>query len=259
MPMMNSGHRGSAQGGQWGFYSTQLGGENFNPAPSRNHYEDLSPGLQISPHGEQRDIPDQYGYGQPQHRSTETELSLPNQQQQPTSSSIDLGEIQELARPEDEEPWTGTGPAYGPDGFSSGASRIEPTSWTVRGNCTKAVTVANQREAESLQRPRFSSRTSFPASLDSGFESAKHTLSQDLPSTPHKSHHGLCNFPTTHFGNFHAHGAPRRPPSVKSDSHLQVPSGVTKARRTKTAASPCEVCGRLLKNHSDAQYAFYVH
>ena len=202
-------------------------------------------------------------YGTPRPQSaTESFGYTPSWQGSPTFPSsflqhrpetINANDLNKLIRSTHEVPWSNkvAQPAGSPT-QQTAAPTLPGGSFS-----TKANTVAAGAEPSHL-RPQFSQRLhSFAGTNDSGFESAlTGTSTGEFKAPLRRTDH----FSTASQYAYEPTSAPR-PPSVKSDSYLQVPQ-IESAKRKRVARTPvsaCPECGKVPKNQSDALKHEYQH
>lgn len=178
--------------------------------------------------------------------SSVVDLPQPDVSQLTASSNFDPEQLQRFLRSENEGPWIAYGQQYGP------SQQQLSQDWHPRLSVPKAHTIAGHPVTLPTQRSASGGRPSqTDYSADSGFESQV-TCSNGQDDIPEslspcrrrdgvESQHGPANSPLR-----------KRPGSVKSESHAE-----RRSRRKKTTVvPPCHVCGKELKNRSDARYAW---
>ena len=190
-----------------------------------------------------------YDFGQSENWQSEFEAS-PQPPTVPQSVSADVQfdprDLHRISRSTHDAPWTGA--------QSSHISQLSPDQqrWASNNQGLKAHSIAIQPVNTNFQWQQPSTHASLTASVDSGFESAQVTCSQNPP-------HILESSSSQDYYHFHAGQRPvyspsGPPPSVRSDGHLEIPEETTRRRRQKVLVPPCNRCGRKLKNKSDAEY-----
>ncbi|KAK3722238.1 hypothetical protein LTR37_002671 [Vermiconidia calcicola] len=159
--------------------------------------------------------------------------TLPNVSQ---SGILNIEELQQLSNTNavNAEPWNPARPLRLP--------RCQPNvqAGSYRNNVPKAYTVAAHPIADSaFQRPDFGNRDSWLSIPDSGFVSHEALQEELEPTTPNHSEFRASP-------HINLSSPPALPEIARSE-----PGGV-KRGRGKAQLEPCDVCGRLPKNSSDA-------
>lgn len=217
--------------------SASTGHVQYQNFPSQPHF---APGL-----GEPR-MSNQFQYSQLGVWQNDAGLSQRSTQPQRTpANSFDPRELRQFSRPADDEPWTGAAVRS-----PHTTRQQQPTQlWPPTGPAPKAHTIAAGPLSPGFQRAQpFPTRTSVP-SPDSGFES-HNASSQDLS----KHSRSVYEFAPGRNSAFVPNAAPPPPRSVKSESRLQTTEESTRRRKAKAPVPPCPMCGKELKNQSDARY-----
>ena len=185
-----------------------------------------------------------YGYGPSDDWKSNFELQHPPLPESVTAAHIDIRELQGLSTSANESPWIGAAPNQ--------ASRLQthPEFGFPNTNAPKAFTVAAQPVNGAARRPSVKPRPSFTSLADSGYVSGP-PLSEDLPGSANSTFQRTFHFQVDS-QNLIPEATPP-PESVRSDPHPQDAGEATKRRRSKGKVPPCETCGRVLKNQSDAR------
>ena len=163
-----------------------------------------------------------------------------------TAGDLDLRELEGLSSSAHETPWSGAVPPF------SSRPQSSPQYWRPTLNAPKAHTVAAQPAFEDYRRPPYKPAPSLTSiGEDSGFVSAP-TLSAGYPDASEPNAQDLYPFQAGYPSATNNSAPP--PHSVRSDPH---PHGIhqpAKRRRSKGRVPDCRICGRSLRNHSDAVY-----